>query len=155
MKSGRQVLDEGLYGRLQRYCDENNLRFAAFVEKSLEFALRQADLLKLIADAEAIRRRIECETRCSFQEGFARGVPTVFWRSRVTWPPAWIRYRRRPDPHFIPDPSSTPSIFRCSGTRTLINEKESFFPYPPFSFSYFLKKTERIYRIFCRPTHFK
>ena len=66
-------IDAELYDRLRKYCDQQGIRFMAFIEDALESAPRREEELKMVADARDMLKQIERARRQSFRRGFWQG----------------------------------------------------------------------------------
>ncbi len=66
-------VDSELYENLRKYCDQNGIRFAAFIEDALESATQREEEMKIVADARDMMEQNEHERRRSYRRGFWQG----------------------------------------------------------------------------------
>ena len=73
MKKNTISIDSELYQNLRKYCDQNGIRFTAFIEDALETAPQREEEMKMVADARDMKEQTERERRRSFRRGFWQG----------------------------------------------------------------------------------
>ncbi len=66
-------IDSELYENLRKYCDQNGIRFTAFIEDALESATQREEEMKMVAEARDMMEQLERERRRSYRRGFWQG----------------------------------------------------------------------------------
>ncbi len=77
-KSKSIKIDEELYKRLRKHCDQNGIRFKDFAEDSLENAMHTDESIKILRDEIEELKREATSYDYAFRRGFQKGLYSLF-----------------------------------------------------------------------------